>query len=50
MARGEILPKLYPKRDSQRHCVPNLQYEGEGKRGALYRTLPHFTGDPPAAF
>jgi len=44
------LTKLYPKRDSQRHCVPDLQHEGAGKRRALYWALTHFTGDPPAAF
>jgi len=42
--------KLYHKRDSQRHCVPDLQYEGAGERHALYRTLPHSTGYQPAAF
>jgi len=30
--------------------VPDLQYEGAGKRRALYRTLPYSTADPPAAF
>jgi len=50
MPRGEILPLSYIPNVTASDTVCHVQHEGAGKRRALYRTLPHSTGDPPAVF